>query len=305
MNRNNLSQIIYIVTSFFVFLAVVFAAPIASKHCSSSFESKLYGTAEIVDSDAYYIYNEDLNKVECDDKVVRSSHLNFTTPFAEPKEGIELVSETGMTLVEEPKYEQKSYKDVKLNDFENDILFDEIYQENVDIVDPAKLDSKATLESIEELKEPEEQSSWIRYYTDAQYSEYPVACTVWQIIRSWGWSEAVASGIIGNMMTECGGLTLDLDWDLYDDTGMYYGLCMWSLYWAPGANGLSIEEQMKYLYDTIETNMNYFGGNLDEFLSITDPGYAALYFQWYYEVGNSSETRYAGALEAYEYFQSN
>ena len=153
-----------------------------------------------------------------------------------------------------------------------------------------------------EIKQVE--SSWIRYYDDKQYSEYPTACEVWQIIRSWGWNEAIAAGIIGNMMTECGGLTLDLDWDLYDDTWMYYGLCMWSLYWAPETSGMSIEQQMTYLYNTIETNMNYFGGSLDEFLKITDPGYAALYFQWYYEVGTSSETRYAGALEAYEYFRS-
>ena len=155
---------------------------------------------------------------------------------------------------------------------------------------------------VTEYKEPA--YTWVRYYTDFQYIEYPVACQVWQILRSWGWNEAVSAGIIGNMMTECGGLTLDLDWDLYDDTWMFYGLCMWSLKWAPETAGLSIEEQMQYLYDTIEVNMDYFGGNLQEFLSITDPGYAALYFQWYYEVGLSSETRYAGALEAYEYFRS-
>lgn len=164
-------------------------------------------------------------------------------------------------------------------------------------------DISESCETTEVVETQPVESAWIRYYNDTQYSKYPVACEVWQIIRSWGWNEAVAAGIIGNMMTECGGLTLDLDWDLYDDTWMYYGLCMWSLYWAPETSGMSIEQQMTYLYNTIETNMNYFGGSLDEFLKITDPGYAALYFQWYYEVGVSSETRYAGALEAYEYFR--
>jgi len=164
-------------------------------------------------------------------------------------------------------------------------------------------DSSEACETTSVVETQSLESTWTKYYNDTQYSEYPVACEVWQIIRSWGWNEAVAAGIIGNMMTECGGLTLDLDWDLYDDTWMYYGLCMWSLYWAPETSGMSIEQQMTYLYNTIETNMNYFGGSLDEFLKITDPGYAALYFQWYYEVGVSSETRYSGALEAYEYFR--
>lgn len=161
------------------------------------------------------------------------------------------------------------------------------------------------IETIDDISESVTHvHQWIRYYTDSQYAEYPVACQVWQILRSWGWNEAVSAGIIGNMMTECGGLTLDLEWDLYDDTGMFYGLCMWSLKWASETAGLSIEDQMQYLYDTIEVNMDYFGGDFQEFLNIADPGYAALYFQWYYEVGLSSETRYAGALEAYEYFRS-
>lgn len=168
--------------------------------------------------------------------------------------------------------------------------------------DPTEFNKITPEYDVLDYKEPS--STWVRYYTDSQYAEYPVACQVWQILRSWGWNEAVSSGIIGNMMTECGGLTLDLDWDLYDNTWMFYGLCMWSLKWAPETAGLSIEGQMQYLYDTIEVNMDYFGGNFQEFLSITDPGYAALYFQWYYEVGLNSETRYAGALEAYEYFRS-
>ena len=231
----------------------------------------------------------------------------------------EIFPETESVVTETQRIEETEFTVAKLESVEINIVEFETSEIVSEFVMDVKLLESSAI-SIEEneldwfdttelstVSEPASSyvdSVWTRYYTDAQYAQYPAACEVWQIIRSWGWNEAVAAGIIGNMMTECGGLTLDLDWDLYDDTWMYYGLCMWSLYWAPETAGLSIADQMTYLYNTIETNMDYFGGNLKEFLSITDPGYAALYFQWYYEVGISSETRYAGALEAYEYFRT-
>ena len=36
---------------------------------------------------------------------------------------------------------------------------------------------------------------------------------VWTYLKSYGYSDSVAAGIIGNMMRECGGDTLNLDWN--------------------------------------------------------------------------------------------
>ena len=43
---------------------------------------------------------------------------------------------------------------------------------------------------------------------------------VWTYLKSYGYSDSVAAGIIGNMMRECGGDTLNLDWNI---VGHYNG----------------------------------------------------------------------------------
>lgn len=262
------------------------------------------------------------SSVECFEDYEDEKPETFHLSLDDVPEAVEICPETEFVQIpEETSVEEESETSTETEFVETNPPETDPPAEEPVVSEPVETDDVEAdvdlIESVAEISEPvvttfeyevteykKPAYTWVRYYTNSQYIEYPVACQVWQILRSWGWNEAVSAGIIGNMMTECGGLTLDLDWDLYDDTWMFYGLCMWSLKWAPETAGLSIEEQMQYLYDTIEVNMDYFGGNLQEFLSITDPGYAALYFQWYYEVGLSSETRYAGALEAYEYFRS-
>lgn len=159
--------------------------------------------------------------------------------------------------------------------------------------------------SVDESEFQETAEPCVLYYTSNQYDEYPVACQVWQMLRSQGWSKEVCAGILGNMMTECGGFTLNLVYNAYDPNHRFYGLCQWSLYYVPTIDGLDVESQINYLFDSIETQMSYFGGSLSEFLSITDPTYAAIYFQNFYEIGDSTESRYRNALVAYEYFKEN
>ena len=54
-----------------------------------------------------------------------------------------------------------------------------------------------------------------------------IASQVWTHLKNYGYSDSVAAGIIGNMMRECGGDTLDLDWDIvgHYNGDEYYGLC--------------------------------------------------------------------------------
>lgn len=118
-----------------------------------------------------------------------------------------------------------------------------------------------------------------------------VADQVWNYLTNKGFSDAVTAGILGNMMRECGGDTLNLDWDIYGtyagDT--YYGLCQWALKYAPSIAGKSISGQLDYLMGTIEQEFNVFGYNYrfgfnyTQFKQLTSYSEAAAAFAACYE----------------------
>ena len=136
-------------------------------------------------------------------------------------------------------------------------------------------------------------------------SEYDVAGQVYEYLNTQGMSDIVIAGILGNMMTECGGQTLDLQWDIYGyDGSYYYGLCQWSLYYNPSVDGADITGQLDYLMSNIRTNMDYFGGDYDEFCAIADPGDAAKYFCSYYERGAGKSTRATNAETAFKWIEA-
>ena len=91
-----------------------------------------------------------------------------------------------------------------------------------------------------------------------------VASQVWTRLKSYGYSDSVAAGIIGNMMRECGGDTLDLDWDIvgHYNGDEFYGLCQWCLsYTPPGFKGSTVIAQCDYLKQTIQSAFANYGGN--------------------------------------------
>lgn len=145
------------------------------------------------------------------------------------------------------------------------------------------------------------------FTNDAQWEEYPVAAEVYEFLRGeMSLSPAVASGILGSMMQECGGCTLNLQWDLTAGSGKYAyrGLHMWNLYYCPEMATANLQEQLQYLKDTLDSNINYFGGRSEYLRSLTDPGAVAAYeFTWYGRGGNYvPPTRLTCAYTAYEYF---
>lgn len=138
------------------------------------------------------------------------------------------------------------------------------------------------------------------FVTEAQKREYPVAAAVWQRLREHGLSEPVAAGIMGNMMAECGGHTLELM--PYTYSGGFYGLAMWSLHYFPAVDGLGVAAQCDFLIDTLD-NIKDGGGSVEAFLSLTDARAAARYFSGYYERPAAwSEKRADNAEAAYRYF---
>lgn len=135
---------------------------------------------------------------------------------------------------------------------------------------------------------------------------------VWDYLRSLGFSEAATAGILGNMMAECGGQTLDLDPFIIGYTpGFSYGLCQWTANFGIGNyNGediwyASFEDQLRFLNNTMESTMIYWcGANAyTNFKKSTSPQQAAYDFQWCYERGYGDSQRQQNAVVAYNTYK--
>lgn len=141
-------------------------------------------------------------------------------------------------------------------------------------------------------------------------AEYYYATKTFLFLRKNGYNEAVACGIIGNMMIETSGGSLALKPNIYSPSRDYYGLCQWSLKYYSEIRDCSFEDQLEYLLSNIAYEFNTFGKKYktgfkyEDFLNITDPAEAALAFAKSYErCGSASHAlRKEAAIKAYEYF---
>ena len=139
--------------------------------------------------------------------------------------------------------------------------------------------------------------------------EYPVATYIWSYFKELGYSNQVCAGILGNIMAEVGGQTLDIQYWLKGNG--YYGMCQWNKAYSD-IWGASLEEQCDYLRDTIEYEFDTFGScykkgfDYDQFLNIDDIEKAALAFAKSYERCGSGSyyQRQQNAIDAYNYFVS-
>ena len=57
-------------------------------------------------------------------------------------------------------------------------------------------------------------------------AEYPAATQIWRYMKAQGWNDYVCAGIMGNIMAEVGGQTLDIRYTL--SSSGYYGMCQWN-----------------------------------------------------------------------------
>ena len=141
-------------------------------------------------------------------------------------------------------------------------------------------------------------------------SEFYYAAKTYTFLKQVGYNDAVICGIIGNMMIETSGGTLDLQPTVYSASENYYGLCQWDLRHYPQYKGASFEQQLGYLIESVPYEFNTFGKlykksfTYENFLEITDPAEAAYAFAKVYERCSSAgyKARQAAALKAYEYF---
>ena len=140
--------------------------------------------------------------------------------------------------------------------------------------------------------------------------KYPAASTVWHYLtETMELNEHVAAGILGNMMAEVGGQTLDLQ---VDCSGRgYYGICQWSRkYMVYDITGSNLDTQLGYLNETIEDEFAVFGDlymsgfTYQDFCNMQNAQDAAKAFAVVYErCGSGSHSvRKSNAVKAYEYY---
>ena len=149
----------------------------------------------------------------------------------------------------------------------------------------------------------EEEQKWA-----TKAAEYPAATTIWRYFKDLGYNDYVCAGIMGNLMAEVGGQTLDIQWWLKGNG--YYGMCQWNQGYKSQVWGADLQGQLDFLRDTIKYELDTFGFayskgfNYDQFLALTSTDSTAKAFAKCYErCGSGSYSiRQKNATIAYNYF---
>lgn len=187
-------------------------------------------------------------------------------------------------------------------------------------------ESKKRIEELEKeksellAKRKQQQATLIKLSSNTTISkvstlpegEYPEARLIWNTIKSWGYSDNVVAGIIGNMMAEVGGGTLAGLSNWHTD-GCGYGLIQWTsgrqrlLKQLYGARP-NIEQQLQFIRNELTgqngVNRQVTEAQYNELLNAGSPEAAAMTFAKYYERCGSSyrAKRQTFARTAYNYF---
>lgn len=153
------------------------------------------------------------------------------------------------------------------------------------------------------IKKAEEEELWKQ-----KALEYPAATQIWKELKSFGFNDYVCAGIMGNIMAEIGGQTLDIHW--WEKGNGYYGICQWSKTYKQYVWGASLDQQINFLTSSIRYELNTYGSkykkgfDYTKFYNLTNEKDAALAFAKCYErCGKASyKQRQINATKAYEYF---
>lgn len=155
----------------------------------------------------------------------------------------------------------------------------------------------------------DEEAKWQK-----RYEEYPVATEAWIAMKTYGWSDTVCAGIMGNLMAETGGTgTLYLDWDSNGGNG--YGLVQWT---SGRRNTIksrygtypTVKEQIQFIHDELYgvngVRKQVSDSQLNAIMNAETPEECAYAFACYYErcADFARGMRRGFARDAYEYFTS-
>lgn len=138
--------------------------------------------------------------------------------------------------------------------------------------------------------------------------KYPIASKIWKRLQDAGYNDYVCAGILGNIMAEVGGQTLNIQPKI--NSNEYYGMCQWSIIYFPGVVGKDVNGQCDFLLKNIKKAFNswghLYGSNFDydSFFRLQDAAAAARAFAVCYErcASFSYSQREKNAIVAYEYF---
>lgn len=140
--------------------------------------------------------------------------------------------------------------------------------------------------------------------------QYPDATYVWEKLKSYGYNDYVCAGIMGNLMAEVGGQTLNLEYEKYSsETKGYYGICQWSKSYSE-VWYTDLKTQVNFLSRSILYELDTYGFKYKkgfdyvDFCDLTNEKEAALAFAKCYErCGKGSyEQRQLNATAAYNYY---
>lgn len=187
---------------------------------------------------------------------------------------------------------------------------EEFYSENVEetLTRPSITQEILTVAHIETTKE----TTIITTSNIEEIEEdYYYARVIWNYLRyEMGLNKWCAAGIMGNIMTECGGQTLNIRPYITNSSG-HYGICQWNLKYFPEVRGKNIHGQLEFLNSTLRWILNdygdryYDGFNYEKFVVITNEREAAKAFAHAYEGCGSycAPRRLDHATEALRYFE--
>ena len=172
---------------------------------------------------------------------------------------------------------------------------------------------KTAIETTTEKKETKHIEQTEECTTKAeiiQSSKYDVAAQIWNLLHSIGCNDYASAGILGNIMSECGGHTLDLQW--WACSGSYYGLCQWYYEYFPSVWKADLATQLNFLKTSIPNTFNSYGHiyakgfNVKSFANINDIEAATIAFAKCYErcASWTYNSRVNNAYKAYHYFCS-
>ena len=206
---------------------------------------------------------------------------------------------SGLSLQTKLDSIQKQNEELKVQISEQNLIISEKDTENQELKKGIEiLENK--IQSLEKTAATLPNAKSGSFKADGNYNQ---ATIVWNSLRAQGLNEYVCAGIIGNIMAEVGGQTLDISrWPQYSQKS-YYGICQWS-----GGRkqrllndfGTTLEDQIRFL--SVELFEVIPKGN--SFYNMQDEKQAALYFAKYYERCGSSSygVRQTNATTALNYF---
>ena len=222
------------------------------------------------------------------------SYTTASSPFV-PTEGLSIEQFLGEYLVDEAEIARRQEVSHQMAECARELG----YPEDHEIIKCAQ----AEWQSAQDERTLNTEA--IKNWTD-KYETYPYATYIWlYLTKQLGYSDIVAAGILGNIMAETGGGTLNIQYWLYGyDDPNYYGMCQWHKTWYSEVVGTDLIFQCDFLAATIQEAIPSAGCTFEQFLGLRDVRDAAFLFAVGYEKCASSTyaIRQEFAQIAYNYF---